>query len=351
MSLRAVAAALMPPQTDADLVGVYVPGGSFGGPRPDAELFRSLYHEPPGQRIIVRGESGSGKTSLILRVIGDVGALDGSSCEPFRITVGDVDMIESVTAFLQSLLGTIASQEGRFANIDAEVLAEAAAIEQTTMRRHVTHRVGLHAPVSYQAELKEPVETFKTATTPTQLREHLNDILARIAAAGFRPLVVIDDTDRFARLDADGRPQVESIYKLLTNAVHVLCEAEPPIDVIVAVHPRYADVDAYEETRVRFGFTVHETPRLPVEDRIDPPPLAAILERRLRRHRIEEDIAGLIDREALIALEAVYVEREGNMREVLRVAQAACLQADADGAAVLGAQHVFAAQRDNPPAA
>jgi hypothetical protein len=43
-------------------------------------------------------------------------------------------------------------------------------------------------------------------------------------------LVVIDDTDRFARLDVGGKPQVDPIHRLLTNAVHVLCEAEPPID-------------------------------------------------------------------------------------------------------------------------
>jgi hypothetical protein len=171
----------------AELVGVYVPGGTFGGPRRDVELFRRLHHESAGQRIIVRGESGSGKTSLILRVIGDVGRLEGSACEPFRITVGDVEMIASVTAFLQSILGTIPSQEGRFANVDAEVLAEAAAVEQTTIKRQVTHRAGLNSRVGYQAELTEPVETFKTATTPTQLREHLNDVLARSVTAASDP--------------------------------------------------------------------------------------------------------------------------------------------------------------------
>lgn len=350
MSLRSLASALAPPKTDAELVSVYVPGGTFGGERPDADLFRQLYQESAGQRIIVQGESGSGKSSLILRVIGDVGRLEDSSCEPLRITVGDVEMISSVTTFLQSVLGTIASQEGRFANIDAEVLAEAAAIEQTTTKRQVTHRAGLNSPVSYQAELKEPVETFKTATTPTELREHLNDVLARIVGAGFRPLVVIDDTDRFARLGADGMPQVDSIHNLLTNAVHVLCDAEPAIDVIVAVHPRYADVSAYDETRVRFGFTVHETPQLPVEDGRKPRPIVAILERRLRSHDVEAAIDDLVDEEALVALEAVYVERDANMREVLRVAEAACLMAVAAGAARLAAEHVFSAQRDNPPA-
>src|SRR3954470_1641342 len=350
MSLREMADALSPPQTEAELVGVYVPGGSFGGPRPDVELFRRLHHGSAGQRFIVRGESGSGKTSLILRVIGDVGRLEDTACEAFKIAVGDVEMIASVTAFLQSILGTIASQDGRFANIDAEVLAEAAAIETTTTKRQVTHRAGLNSPVSYQAELKEPVETFKTATTPTELREHLNDVARTIVAAGFRPLVVIDDTDRFARLDANGKPQIDSIHDLLTNAVHVLCQAEPPIDVIVAVHPRYAEVGAYEETRVRFGFTVHETPQLPVEEDHKPPPITAILERRLRRHGIEADVRDLVEEEALIALEAVYVERHANMREVLRVAQAACLRGHAAGASKLAAPHVFAAQKENPAA-
>ena len=162
--------------------------------------------------------------------------------------------------------------------------------------------------------------------------------------------MVIDDTDRFARLDPDGSPQVDSIHNLLTNAVQVLCEAEPPMDVVVAVHPRYADVDAYQETVARFGFTVHETPHLPVEEDRRPPPIAAILERRLRRHGAEADVGELVEEQALIALEAVYVERDANMREVLRVAQAACLAAAAAGATRLAAPHVFAAQKENPAA-
>src|SRR5919112_2028496 len=166
--------------------------------------------------------------------------------EALRLAVGDPGTIESGTAFLQSVLGAIASQEGRFANVDAEVLAEAAAIDRSTSTTQVSHRAGLDAGVvSYQGEIKEPVQTFMTAITATELSENLNDVVARIVNAGYRPLVVIDDTDRFARLGSDGQPQIASIHNLLTNAVQVLCEVEPPLDVIVAVHPRYEDVGAY----------------------------------------------------------------------------------------------------------
>src|SRR3954467_12922736 len=119
MSLREMADALSPPQTEAELVGVYVPGGSFGGPRPDVELFRRLHHGSAGQRIIVRGESGSGKTSLILRVIGDVGRLEDSACEGLKLAVGDVEITASVPPSLQSTPGTFPSRDARFANIDA----------------------------------------------------------------------------------------------------------------------------------------------------------------------------------------------------------------------------------------
>jgi hypothetical protein len=87
-----------------------------------------------------------------------------------------------------------------------------------------------------------------------------------------------------------------------------------------------------------------------VEQDRRPPPIAAILERRLRRHGIEADVADLVGEQALIALEAVYVERAANMREALRVAQSACLKAVAAGARRLGAQHVFAAQKENAAA-
>lgn len=351
MSLGDIAAAFAQPASNTDLVGVYVPGGELGAGRPDVELFGALYREPPGCRVIVRGESGAGKTSLILRVIADGAKLAENRSEPLRLAVGDTGMIESATAFLQSVLGAIASQDGRFANVDAAALAEAAAIERTTTKTQITHRGGLNAVVSYQGEIKEPVETFKTAVTTTELSEHLNDVLARIVGAGYRPLIIIDDTDRFARLGSDGQPQTASIHNLLTNAVQVLCEIQPPLDVVVAVHPRYEDVAAYGELKARYGFTVLETPRLPVDTDREPPPLFDILERRLRRAAIETPIEELVDRGALMALEAVYVERKQNLRDVLRVAQAACLVAAGAGARLLLAQHVFTALEQNPPTA
>jgi hypothetical protein len=143
-------------------------------------------------------------------------------------------------------------------------MADAAAIERTTTPTQITHRAGLNVPVSYQAEIKEPVHTFKTAVGPTELRAPERRGRADRGRRPYRPLVVIDDTDRFARLDSDGGLQTDSIQKLLTNAVHVLCEVEPRIDVIVAVHPRYEDVPGYDATGPRFRFVVLETPRLPL---------------------------------------------------------------------------------------
>lgn len=349
MNLKDVAAALGTPKTHADLVRVYVPGGSFGGGRPDVEIFERLHSHPAGQRIIVLGGSGAGKTSLILRVIGDIGKLGDSNLEPLILAVGDVSMIASTTAFLQSLLGTLASQEARFANVDPEALAAAAALETTTTGLQITHSAGFNAAVvSYQAELKEPIKTFKSATTATDLKSNLNDVISSIVKAGYRPLVVIDDTDRFARPAADGTLQADSIADLFTNGVQALCEIEPVIDVIVAVHPRYQDVPTYTAISARLGFEVLETPRLPVEDSTGPPPLETLLKRRLAQHGIAEGITAAFDLGALYALEAVYVERSESVREVLRVAEDACLVAHADGARQLTAQHVFAAQVRQP---
>src|SRR3954449_10532101 len=66
---------------------------------------------------------------------------------------------------------------------------------------------------------------------------------------------------------------------------------------------------------------------------------------------IATPIEELVDRGALMALEAVYVERKQNLRDVLRVAQAACLVAAGVGAGQLLAQHVFTALEQNPPIA
>lgn len=351
MSLRDVAVALQAPKTKLDLVRVYVPGGNFRGNRADADIFDRLHNGAAGQRIIVLGEAGAGKTSLILRVIGDLSRLDDSKLEPLIMAVGDPAMIVSPTAFLQSILGTLANQEGRFANVDGQELAAAAASETTTTTTQLTHRAGASAAVvSYQAELKEPITTFKSATSTTDLKRNLDDVIATIVKAGYRPVVVIDDTDRFAQPGPAGELQADSISNLLTNGVQVLCEVEPPIDVVVAVHPLYEEVEAYASVRARCDFEVFETPRLPVEDAEEPTPLETLLQRRLTQHGITAPILDLIDLGALYALEAVYVERRESVREMLRVAQDACWHAHASGACALTAQDVFAAQARQPAA-
>lgn len=68
------------------------------------------------------------------------------------------------------------------------------------------------------------------------------------------------------------------------------------------------------------------------------------MERRLARHGITAPIGDLIGVSALYALEAVCVERDGSVREVLRVAQDPCLLAAAESAMTFIAEHVFAAQ-------
>ena len=71
---------------------------------------------------------------------------------------------------------------------------------ETTTEREITHRAGVNAAVvSYQADLKEPITTFKSATSTTDLKRNLDDVIQRIVNAGYRPVVVIDDTDRFAQ--------------------------------------------------------------------------------------------------------------------------------------------------------
>jgi Cdc6-like AAA superfamily ATPase len=329
--------------TQEQLAGLYVSSdrlaGLRGDDRPEAQLMRALAGEREPQHVQVVGPAGAGKSSLILKVLGDLGRREALARphEVLVVNVGDdPERLTSPAVFMRTIVQLVARQGHRFANVDQDALHAAAADERTRTGPQVEHRAGLTAPVvSYEAALKEAYETEHFGDDPARAREDFEDVL-RWVAREHRPVIVIDDTEHFVGV-RDGEVDAESVHNLYHHAIRSLAELQT-LDLVVAVHPAYEDVDVVADVHARFGFRRVDVPALP--DDSDGSALGLILQRRLDRHDLEAQVADVVEPSALVLLEAVYFLREHDLRVVLDLAADAATAASRDGAERIATRHV-----------
>ena len=310
--------------TDERRARVYVNSGELGigDPRPEVELMRALVEAPAPQRLQVVGPSGAGKTSLILKVVGDM-ARRKLDVEPEVLILRIGDRPESLTSpdkVMKLVLDTIAVEEHRFSNVDPRVLEEASADQRTRTPTQVEHRGEIAAQVvRYSATLREAYETVGFGSNAPRVRHDLEDVLEHVRAAGYRPVLVLDDTEKFIGPGRDGELDEVSVGNLYHHGVRVLGELS--VDLVVAMHPRFAGVERVQEVLTRLAMPEIEVPELPAET--EPPALRAILARRLQRDGIEGELADFITAAAVEELAVLYHERDSDLRSVLKLAHAA----------------------------
>lgn len=138
----------------ADLVDLYVSSdrliGAQGDQRPEAQLMRALASDPPPRFLHVLGEAGAGKTSMIFRVLADLGRRTPETLphphEILLVNIGDdPSRLSSPVTFMHTMVQLIARQHHRFASVDPKTLMAAAADERTTTGPQVTHTGTLDA--------------------------------------------------------------------------------------------------------------------------------------------------------------------------------------------------------------
>lgn len=309
--------------TDERRAGVYVRSGELGlKDRVDVDLMRALTEGEVPQRLHIVGPSGAGKTSLILRVVGDLARRKlQPSHEVLVLRVGDrPEALRSPEDVLKLVLDTIAVEGHRFSNVDPQILRDASADSRVHNPSQVEHRAGLNAPaVSYSASLREAYETAQFGQSPARLRRDLEDALRLVQDAGHRPVLVIDDTEKFVSPGVEGKLDEASIENLYHHGVRVLGELN--LDLVVAMHPRFEGVDRVSEVVERLAMFRLDVPRLPPED--DPPALRAILERRRERGEVAAPLDELIAPAAVAELQVLYHARQHDLRSVLKLAHAA----------------------------
>lgn len=329
----------------ADLVDLYVPSdrliGLRGDHRPEAQLMRALANQPPPQFVRVVGQSGTGKTSMTLRVLADLARRETSNVgrphEVLMFNVGDDPArLVSPAVFMRTIVQLVARQGHRFGSVDPDVLRAAAADERTHTGPQVDHTATIDAKVvSYSAGLKEAYETAKFGDDPARAREDFEDVL-QLVSVEHRPVIVIDDTEHFVGRGVDG-VDAESVSNLFDHAVRTLADLQR-VDVVIAMHPRYEEVDAVREVTDRFGFLRVDVPSLPAERQA--PGLGAILQRRLERHNIDAALDDVVAPETLQQLETVYFLKAHDLRQVLDLAARAATAAYRDAAERVERRHL-----------
>lgn len=314
-------------------------GAATGTKRPEKSIYDACMSGERPARVHIEGGPGSGKTSIILKVLGLLaGRKLSRPIQPLIVRTGaSRDLLETQTRFLDFVIDLIATQEHKFASIDPDLLAEAAAEEITRTPTGVAHQVGLNAQVvSYQATITEAVTTLMSKRNAAGTQQAFETIIEAVAE-GCRPLVVIDDTDHFAGSTDPSAIDEKALSDLYRNGVHTLAEFEA-LDLVVAIQPRFRDLPAVKEVEERFGFERVTVARLPSDSA--ELTLARVLARRLEVADISSAVEELIDDLALAALQSAYFTRGGDLRWVLDRAHQAAGAAVAAGESRIGLSHI-----------
>lgn len=321
----------------------YVPSdrlhAATGAARPEAIIYQACTHPAHAARLHVEGSSGSGKTSLIFSIIGQL----ASRCLPRPVqplivnTGGAGNHLDSNSAFLDFMLDLIATQNGRFATLDTEALARATAEQVTHTPRSVSQQGAVTTPVfRYQVALTQAITTLTMGRNAAKTEQAFKAIIDAVAKE-CRPLVVIDDTDHFAGSGRQGEIDQAALTKLYHHGVHTLAEYEQ-LDLIVAIQPRFRDLPAVSDVESRFAFTRVEAAQLPADT--DELTLTHVLSRRLKVAGMDDAVSELIDDLALSALQGAYFTREGDLRWLLDRTHEAAMSATEEGATTIGLAHV-----------
>jgi Cdc6-like AAA superfamily ATPase len=326
--------------TDPERRLYYVRSGELGiQPRADQQLMEKLKTSP--QRVQVVGPSGAGKTSLIVRVLADLETENlNPGYEVLILRIGESpEYLESGESMIKLVLETIAAQSFRFSNVDPSVFENAAADRVTQSPTRINHQFGLDGQIaSYTTQIEEAFETLGFGKHSARLRQDLADIIRMVSEGGYRPVLVLDDTEKFVAPGPRGELDDDSIANLYHHGIRVLGDFE--LDLVVAMHPRFEEVAHVQEVSERLAIDQIAVPQLTPDS--EPAAIQKILERRLERGGLEVEVGEVISPEAVGDLQLLYHERESDLRSVLKIAHAATEHALSRDSGVLEARDLRA---------
>ena len=286
-----------------------------------------------------QGGSGAGKSSVISSVLNPL--VEDLAPLPIPVAIEDPIVATSPVAFAGHLVRTVARYVAHAHPAAAEEARERARRTTRTVQGPRRERAGrlslapswLGLRVELTTELRSVSEQAAMDRPGQEVIEEAQAILQTVAAHGLRPVIVLDDTDKW--LQVPGLPDPAAHLGGFFSQVPRLLAEQLSVSAVLAVHERYLDLSAYDASRGFLDATVH-VPALP-----DRGALERVLAHRTKGW-VPAPMAELITEPALDSLMAHY--RFGRARDlrrrVLFVAHTALARACDEGADVIAYRHV-----------
>lgn len=321
-----------------DLDAYHVPFDALTGTKTtEAELGRAV--RVP-ERAAVVGPIGGGKSSVIAYALGPL----EEGLAPIRIPVEAErdEVIASPAEFAAHIVRTVANHAAEAALLTDDqrrdlLLASADRIKLVA-RRSGRISVAPHwmvAGLEVSAELRSQSAPVEVARSASEIIHQARRIVNLVRAHELLPILVIDDSDHW--LNVPGLPDRSPLIAAFFSKVVRMLAEELNVGVVMAVHERYREMEAY---RGAAGFieTTVEIPRLE-----GPEPIARIVEHRVRVHTGAplSDVMGPGALDELARYYSRHVDRD--LRKVMLIAHTALQAACADGTELISYGFVEAA--------
>lgn len=301
-----------------------------------------------GERVAVVGSSGCGKSSVISHVLNPL--VEGLAPLPVPVAIEDPQVATSAVAFAAHLVRTVARYVEYAlpqAGVDAEAVALRTSREIAPPRRTRSSRLSvapswMGARVELAAELRSASERWPVERPGQEIIDEAQAILDVVTAHGLRPVVVLDDTDKWLQLP--GLPDPGELMTAFFAQVPRLLSEQLATATVIAVHENYLGQPGYQASA---GF-LESTVRVPAVP--DHAGLARILSRRAAAH-LDEEFTELMTEPALEALMEHYAAgaTADLRRRVLFVAHTALTRACDEGADLIAFRHVELAINECAP--
>lgn len=238
-----------------------------------------------GERAVVVGQSGSGKSSLIEHVLGPL----HPGIAPIAIPVfGEPSsVVTNVQAVAGLIIQTLADRANLSDDKRAEALEKASPKRTVLPKRRITGLSlgGMWMGAGLQVEIKRqaawPTELAKTAQATLEVLEQM---LLAIQSEGYMPVLVFDDTDRWFR--AVGRAKDHQDLALAFFATVLPQLRQLSTGMVVAAHNTYME-----------NATVASHIRNTVEIRVNIPTLTStealgqVIHSRLKAHAADDPMS------------------------------------------------------------